>query len=281
MTLPPYRYARNVAVLSGAASGIGRALAHGLAERGSHLALIDRDEVGLRATADTITAAHPHLRVTTHPFDLAQTAEILGLHEAILREHRRVNLLINNAGVALGGSFWQLTLDGFEWLVNINYRAVVAMTHAFLPTLMSTLDSHVTNVSSLYGLMGVPGQTAYASSKFAVRGFTESLRQELAPYSVGVSCVHPGGVRTNIAREARLGSGVTEAEAQAGQDLMNRLLKLPPEQAAAVILHGTERRTPRILIGNDAKVADLIVRLTPGGYPAVIRRLRRAPKPNP
>lgn len=281
MTLTPYRYAGNVAVLSGAAGGIGRALAHALAERGSALALIDRDEAGLRATADAVAAAHPHLRVTAHPFDLSQTAEIPGLHEAVLREHRRVDLLINNAGVALGGSFWQLTLDEFEWLVGINYRAVVAMTHAFLPTLMSTLDSHVTNVSSLYGLMGLPGQTAYSSSKFAVRGFTESPRQELAPYSVGVSSVHPGGVRTNIAKAARLGSGVTEAQAKAGLELMDTLLKLPPGDAARTILHATERRAPRILIGNDAKAADLIVRLLPLSYPAAIERLRPGAKLNP
>lgn len=275
----PYEFAGNVAALSGAASGMGRELAYGLAERGSHLALIDRDEAGLNAVAADLRTRYPALRLTTHPFDLSQIDRIPALADDILRAHGRVNLLINNAGVALGGAFWQVTLDEFEWLVNINFRSVVAMTHTFLPALRSTLDSHITNMSSLYGLMGVVGQTAYSSSKFAVRGFTESLRQELAPLGIGVTCVHPGGIKTNIANTARLGSGVSPELAQAGRDSMNRVLKLPPEQAAAQILQGTQSRAARVLIGTDAVAADGIVRLLPTAYDCVMQKLHPVPQP--
>lgn len=153
------------------------------------------------------------------------------------------------------------------------------MTHAFLPALRSTLDAHITNMSSLYGLMGVVGQTAYSSSKFAVRGFSESLRQELGPLGIGVTSVHPGGIKTNIANTARLGSGVSQQQGLAGRDTMNKVLKLPPEQAARLILQGTQRRAPRVLFGLDATIADSIVRLLPSSYEQVIQRLHPVPQP--
>lgn len=271
----PYTFTGGVAVLTGAASGIGLALATHLAQRGSHLALIDRDDDGLKRIANALRAQHPDLHVTTHAFDLSHTAEIPTLADAVLGEHRRITLLINNAGVALGGTFDEVTLEEFEWVQSINFRAVVAMCKAFLPALKAELSPHVVNVSSLYGIIGPPGQSAYAASKFAVRGFSEVLRHELAPNGIGVTVVHPGGVRTNIANSAPVGSGVqsTAQEVQAQREANNRLLRLSPAEAARIILQGVERRSPRVIVGTDAKVLDLLVRLLPGTYWQVMGRL--------
>lgn len=271
----PYTFAGGTAVLTGAASGIGRALASGLASRGSHLALIDRDEEGLRTLVARLRPEYRDRRITVHPFDLSRTAEIPGLADAVLREHPRVTLLINNAGVALGGAFTQVSAEEFDWVMDINFRAVVALTRAFLPALRSELDSHLVNVSSLFGLIGPAGQSAYSSSKFAVRGLTEVLRHELPPLGVGVTAVHPGGVRTNIARNARLGSGVSASEAQAGQREFERLLRLDPARAAEIILRGVERRQPRVLVGDDARALDLLARLLPDSYGPVMGALLR------
>jgi len=271
----PYEFTGKSAVLTGAASGIGKALATDLAARGSHLALIDQNQLGLAHVADTLRRQYPKLHITTHPFDLSHTAQIPHLAEAVIREQRRVNLLINNAGVALGGRFDEISLDDFEWVQAINFRAVVAMCKAFLPAMSAELDPHIVNVSSLYGLAGPPGQSAYAASKFAVRGFSEVLRHELAPQGIGITVVHPGGVRTNIANSARVGSGVRAGvqDAEAQRQAMNRLLRLDPAKAARIILQGVERRSPRVVVGNDAKVIDLLVRILPGTYWKVLGAL--------
>ncbi|MFC5849115.1 SDR family NAD(P)-dependent oxidoreductase [Deinococcus petrolearius] len=276
----PYTFTGGVAVLTGAASGIGRALATDLTRRGSHLALIDQDAPGLARVADELRARHPGLRVTTHAFDLARTDAIPDLADAVLREHHRVTLLINNAGVALGGTFEEVTLEEFEWVQAINFRAVVALCKAFLPALKTELYPQIVNVSSLYGIAAPVGQSAYSASKFAVRGFTEALRHELAPQGIGVTAVHPGGVRTNIANNARVGSGAhaSAQDVQAERQAMNRVLRLDPAEAARIILRAAERRSPRVLVGHDARVLDLLVRARPGTYWSVLGRLlpRRA-----
>ncbi|MFC4640271.1 SDR family NAD(P)-dependent oxidoreductase [Deinococcus hohokamensis] len=273
--MTPSAFAGGVAVLTGAASGIGLALATGLARRGSHLALIDQSAEGLDQLAGVLRAEHPHLHITTHPFDLSQTGAIPDLADEVIKQHRRVTLLINNAGVALGGTFEEISLDEFEWVQSVNFRAVVAMCKAFLPALNSELRAHIVNVSSVYGLAAPEGQSAYAASKFAVRGFSEVLRHELAPRGIGVTVVHPGGVRTNIANSARVASGVRASaqEAEAQRRAMNRVLRLDPAEAARIILTGVERRSPRVLVGSDARVIDMLVRLRPGTYWNVLRRL--------
>lgn len=273
--MTPYTFGGGVAVVTGAASGIGRALAAELARRGSHLALVDRDETGLRHVANDLRARHPDLRVTTHAFDLGRTADIPELADEVLRGHRRVTLLINNAGVALGGTFDELTLDEFEWVQSVNFRAVVALCKALLPALRAELCPHIVNVSSLFGIIGPVGQSAYSASKFAVRGFSEVLRHELAPHGIGVTVVHPGGVRTNIANSAPVGSGVRASpqDAQAQREAMNRLLRLDPAEAARIILHGVERRRPRVIVGHDARALDLLARTLPGTYWKVLSRL--------
>ena len=271
----PYRFGGGTAVLTGAASGIGKALAMDLASRGSHLALIDRDGPGLDSVAADLRRRYPRLHVTTHAFDLSRTDGLPGLADAVLREHRRVTLLINNAGVALGGEFEELSLEDFEWVQSINFRAVVALCKAFLPALKAELYPHIVNVSSVYGLAGPVGQSAYSASKYAVRGFSEVLRHELAPRGIGVTVVHPGGVRTNIANNARVGSGVdaTAQQAEAQRQAMNKALRLDPARAAQIILRAVENRAPRVLVGSDAQIEHLRVRMLPGTYWGVLSRL--------
>lgn len=271
----PYVFAGGVAVLTGAASGIGQALAHGLAARGSHLALIDRDGPGLDRVAAALGARYPGLRVTTHTFDLAHTGGIPDLAGRVLRAHGRVTLLVNNAGVALGGTFEQVTAEQFDRVLAINFGATVALCRALLPALRSSLGGQIVNLSSLYGVIGPPGQAAYSASKFAVRGFSEALRHELAGHGLGVTVVHPGGVRTNIARRAEVAPGASPAEIEAGRRAQDRLLRMPPEQAAEIILRATGRRAPRVLVGNDARAVDLLARLLPGEYWGVLGRLFR------
>jgi short-subunit dehydrogenase len=190
-------------------------------------------------------------------------------------DHPDTTLLINNAGVALGGRFDQVTAEEFDWLLAVNLRAVVTLTRALYPVLVGRPGSHLVNVSSLFGLIAPAGQVAYATSKYAVRGFTEAMRAELAPLQVGVTVVHPGGIRTRIAESARTGSGVTEEEGRAGRDSFAKLLTFDPDDAAALIVRAIERRSPRLLIGWSAKVPDVLARLAPGRYTRLLTVLQR------
>ena len=212
------------------------------------------------------------MEVHTYVVDLADEAATDALGATLATAHPGTTLLVNNAGVALGGRFDQVTLEEFDWVLAINFRAVVWLTAALLPTLKANPGSHLVNVSSVFGIFAPPGQAAYAASKFAVRGFSESLRHELADDGVGVTVVHPGGIRTRIAESARLGSGVDAEEVAAGREQMAKLLRIPPEKAAAQIVAAIEQRRPRVLIGLSAKLPDLLVRLRPGTYWRLIAR---------
>jgi short-subunit dehydrogenase len=272
----PYQFAGGTAVVTGAASGIGEALAVQLAARGSSLVLVDRDEGRLTVVADRIRAAHPALTLTTHVADLADDGQTDALAATLLAEHPGTTLLVNNAGVALGGRLDQVTLEEFDWVMAVNFRAVVRLTHALLPVLKAHPGSHLVNVSSVFGIFAPAGQAAYSASKFAVRGFSEAVRHELAENSVGVTVVHPGGIRTRIAESARTGSGVSVEEYEVGRKQFAKLLTMPPEKAAAMIVTAIEKRRPRLLIGWSAKVPDVLVRLLPGSYWRLIAR-RAAP----
>ena len=195
--------------LTGAASGIGRALALELAARGADLALADRDEAGLQSVAAEIGSKR---KVTTHRVDVGEPTQIAGFAQAAVAAHPSLNIVINNAGVALLGQFTEIDQSQMEWLMNINFWGVVHSTRAFLPHLSTRPAAHIVNLSSIFGIIGPPGQTAYTASKFAVRGFSESLRHELeaAKSPVRLSVVHPGGIATNIARNSRTGSGMTD-----------------------------------------------------------------------
>ncbi|MFI6225792.1 SDR family NAD(P)-dependent oxidoreductase [Micromonospora echinospora] len=259
-------FADGTAVVTGAAGGIGAALAHGLARRGSHLVLLDRDGDRLTEVAAAVRAAHPTLRVDTHVVDLADAGATARVAETVRAAYPGIRLLVNNAGVALGGRFDEVTLEEFAWVIDINFRAVVQLTHTLLPALKAEPGSHLVNISSLFGLIAPPGQAAYSASKFAVRGFTEALRHELAPDGVGVTCVHPGGIRTRIAASARVGSGVDPEEYEAGRRRFEKLLTIDPARAAEVILDGVRRRRGRVLIGWSATLPDLMARLLPASY---------------
>lgn len=263
--------ASRTAIITGGAGGIGRAIAASLARRGCHLVLADIDEAGLQRTAELI--AQPGLRVSCHRLDVGDAEAVADFPNEVRGTHRDVDLLVNNAGVALGGTFEQVSDDDFEWLFGINFRGVVRMTRAFLPLLMSSDDARIVNLSSIFGLMAPPGQTAYAASKFAVRGFSDSLRHELRGSSVGVSVVHPGGIATSIADSARMPPGLSAEERARQRAAFNKLLKLAPEVAGETIVRGIERRKSRILVGADAQLMALLARIAPVSAWRVIERL--------
>jgi len=260
-----FEFADGTALVTGAASGIGEALAHGLAARGSHLVLLDRSEDRLAAVAAAVQRQHPALRVDTVIADLGDHEATIALGRRLASEHPELTLVINNAGVALAGSFTDLTLEEFDWLMEINFHAVLTLTHALVPVLLQHPGSHLVNLSSVFGLIAPPQQTAYVTSKFAVRGLTESLRAELLG-RVGVTCVHPGGIATRIAVDARVSEGADRAEIERGLSTISRLLRIPAPVAAESILNGVRRRRPRVLIGLSARLPDLLARVAPGSY---------------
>lgn len=260
-----------VAVVTGAASGIGRATALALADRGAHLALVDRDGTGLAASARRARAAG--VTATEHVLDVTDADAVRALPDAVVAEHGRATVLVNNAGVSLVGRFEEVSLEDVRWLVEVNLFGVVALTKAFLPALMAEERAQIVTVSSLFGLIAPAEQVAYATSKFAVRGFSEALRHELEGTGVGVTVVHPGGVRTAIATGARVGAGADPDEAAASTDRFTRLaLRMSPEAAAARIVRAVERRQSRLLVGADARAADALQRLLPATYWRVLRR---------
>jgi short-subunit dehydrogenase len=275
----PYQFAGGTAVVTGAASGIGAALAVQLAARGSSLVLVDRDKDRLGDVADRLRGAHPGLTLATHVADLSDDEQTAELAATLAAEHPETTLLVNNAGVALGGRFDQVTLEEFDWVMAVNFRSVVRLTHALLPALKAHPGAHLVNVSSVFGIFAPAGQAAYSASKFAVRGFSEAVRHELAENAVGVTVVHPGGIKTRIAESARTGSGVSVEEYEQGREQFAKLLTMPPEKAAAMIVEAIEKRRARLLIGWSAKVPDVLVRLMPGTYWKLIAR--RAVRPAP
>jgi len=261
------------AAITGAAGGIGRALALELVSRGAaSLALADRDEAGLKAVASEIGA---RAKVTTHKVDVGVPDDIKAFAQAAIAAHPSLNILVNNAGVALLGQFHEVDQAQMEWLININFWGVVHGTRAFLPHLSLKPEAHIVNLSSIFGIIAPPGQTAYCAAKFAVRGFSESLRHELAMANspVKLSVVHPGGVLTNIMRNSRTGAGITDNARRAESiDRFDAIAKTTPPVAAQCIITGIEKNQPRILIGNDARFMDLLQRFRPATYWAVLAK---------
>jgi short-subunit dehydrogenase len=270
-----FQFEGSAAAITGAASGIGRALALALAARGCDVALADLDQEGLESVAREIAAAHPR-RVTIQRLDVADPKQIEDFSAAAIGAFPGLNLLFNNAGVALLGHFDEFDQSQMAWLMDINFWGVVRGTRAFMPHLASRPQAHIVNISSIFGIIAPAGQSAYSASKFAVRGFSESLRHELAMNgsNVRLSVVHPGGVKTNIARRARSGTRLRENVnmAQVG-DQFDRLARTTADAAAERILRGVERNEPRILIGSDARLLDLIQRLRPATYWSLLSRL--------
>jgi short-subunit dehydrogenase len=252
------------AVITGAASGIGRALAVSLASRRCNLALADINEVGLAETARMVQSNS--LRVTCHVLDVTDRDALAVVPQAVAAQHGGTDILINNAGVAIGGTFDQVSEQNFEWLFEVNFWAVVRLTRAFMPLLRASDDARLVNLSSLYGLISPPGQTAYSAAKFAVRGFSNALRHELKGTKIGVTVVHPGGVATSIADSARRPEGSTPEEIEAQLQRARRALTMPPAKAGEIIVDAIERRAPRVLVGRDAKLLSLLERIVPVSY---------------
>jgi len=263
------QYKGRVAVITGAAQGIGAALALDLAGRGCNLALSDIDTATLAATAAAARAKG--VRVSEHKLDVSDAAAVARFPAVVLEQHPHVNLLFNNAGVGLFGNFEQVTLEEFEWLLGINLFGVIRMTKAFLPILRREDAAHIVNISSLFGFIAPAGQAAYCTAKFGVRGFTEVLRHELENTSVSVSCVHPGGIKTAIAAHARRPATIDPADAAASIERFAAVARLTPEQAAARILSGVERGEKRIVVGPDARLFDWLQRLMPLGYWSLLK----------
>jgi len=263
---------RGAAAITGAASGIGRALAVELAQRGCDLALADRDEAGLKSLAAEIGTGR---KVSVHRIDVSEPDDIARFAGEAIPAHPALGIVVNNAGVALLGTFEEIDQAQMDWLFDINFWGVVHGTRAFLPHLKTLSEAHIVNISSIFGIIAPPGQSAYAAAKFAVRGFSESVRHELvvAGSPVKLSVVHPGGIATAIARNSRTGAGVTDNARRSQMiERFETAAKTTPKDAALRIIRGIEKNEPRILIGNDARFMDLLQRFRPGTYWAPLQR---------
>lgn len=262
-------FKNKVAAITGAGSGIGQQLAILLAKQGCHLSLSDINEKGLQQTVELLKP-YSTITVTTKKLDVSDREAVKQWAQETVQDHGSVNLIFNNAGVALGSTVEGATYEDLEWIVGINFWGVVYGTKEFLPFIKQTQDGHIINISSLFGLTAQPTQSAYNATKFAVRGFTESLRQELDIEKSGVSslCVHPGGIRTNIAKSAKMSDSLNSLGMDPTKSIQNfdKLLRTPPEEAASQILQAVLKNKRRLLIGSDAKILDVFQRLFPTGY---------------
>lgn len=261
-----------VVAITGAGSGIGRALALEFAKHGSHLALSDICMDALQQT-QALLACDP-ARVSLHQVDVSQQEQVYAWADAVAKHHGQINVIINNAGVALSGTVAGLDIKDYQWIMDINFWGVVYGSKAFLPYLQQSGEGHIVNISSVFGLTAQPFMSGYNASKFAVRGFSESLRQdlEMAGSCVSSTCVHPGGIKTNIAKAARVSdsvvAGTTRSKADATKEFEMTFFSTP-EAAAKVIIRGIRQNKRRVLIGADARVFDWFARLMPAQYQAV------------
>ncbi|MFO0696740.1 MAG: SDR family NAD(P)-dependent oxidoreductase [Polyangiales bacterium] len=254
-----------VVAITGAGSGIGRSLAVLCAEHGAKVAISDVNEAGLAETEAMVRAKGA--KVHAQKLDVASREGVFAWAETVKSALGPANVIVNNAGVSLSETVELMTLEDFEWLMNINFWGVVYGTKAFLPQLLSQPDGHVVNISSVFGIIGVPTQSAYNAAKFAVRGFTESLRQELAQTKVRVTSVHPGGIKTGIVRNGRhyhSASGATDTKTLAKD--FEKMARTTPDEAARQIVGAILKEKPRLLIGPDAYLIDRMQRLMPETY---------------
>jgi short-subunit dehydrogenase len=268
------------ALITGAANGIGRALAHEFVMRGCDIAVADRDEAGLKTLAGELDGIASR-RVTQHVVDVADRGQMQALAAAVLADHPRLNIVVNNAGVALVGDFHEIDLDDMQWVMGVNFWGAVYGTHFLLPHLANQTEAHIVNIAALFGLIAPPGQASYSAAKFALRGFSEALRHELemAKSSVRLSIVYPGGVTTGIARSARAGARImneaVHAEIVASFD---KIPQMSPQMAAQHICDGIERNKTRIKFGLGSVLIDVLQRLMPASYWKVMARGANLPK---
>ena len=262
-----------VAVVTGAGSGIGRALAVELARRGAKVAISDVDDHGLAETLELVKQQGADVR--SDHLDVAERELVLAYANAVAEHFGTVNMVFNNAGIAYTGSIEEMSFKDVEKIMDVDFWGVVNGTKAFLPHLIASGDGHVINISSVFGIFAVPTQSAYNAAKFAVRGFTESLRQEMlvGKRPVKVTCVHPGGIKTNIARNADQAEGRDHDKLSKEFD---KLASMSPEKAATVILRAVEKGRARVLVGWDAKALDAFVRVTGSGYQGIAARFSKS-----
>lgn len=262
-----------VAAITGAGSGIGQALAINLAQQGCHLALSDVDQQGLAETVNLL--ATYGVEVTYQQLDVADKEAVYAWADQVANDHGTVNMIFNNAGVALSGTVDSLSIEDYKWIMDINFWGVIYGTKAFLPHLEKSGEGHVINISSVFGLTSQPLMSGYNASKFAVRGFTESLRQdlEITGSKVSTTCIHPGGIKTNIAKSARMSDSVSDVTGIEGKDATASFEKFflhTADSAAKAILKGVRQNARRVLIGADAKMLDGMARVLPTGYQWVL-----------
>lgn len=267
-----------VAVVTGAASGIGRALALNLAGHGARLALSDVDDAGLATTVER--ARTLGVEVREHHLDVADRAAFAAYADDVASHYGVVNLVVNNAGVALTGDLLDLEWDDIDWIIGVNFWGVLHGTKAFLPHLVASGEGHLVNISSLFGLISMPGQSMYNASKYAVRGMTEALREEMlvTGHPVGVTAVHPGGIKTAIARNAR--ASAKEDRTENARFFDEKLAKMTPERAAQVIVRGVQRNQARVLVGLDAHVLHQVAKLTGSRYQDIVAATSRRTRPH-
>jgi NADP-dependent 3-hydroxy acid dehydrogenase YdfG len=263
-------FAGKVAVVTGAGSGIGQALAIELGRRGAKLAISDVNTEGLAVTEEKLRAIGAPVKADR--LDVTEREAFLLYADAVKAHFGKVNQIYNNAGIAFTGDVEISQFKDIERVMDVDFWGVVNGTKAFLPYLLESGDGHVINVSSLFGIFAVPGQSAYNAAKFAVRGFTESLRQEMLAkrHPVAVTAVHPGGIKTAIARNATAAEGLDPQELAAVFD--KKLANTTPERAAKIILEAVRKKKARVLVGPDAKVLDVLVRITGSGYQKLFLR---------
>jgi len=270
----------SVIAITGAGSGVGRCLALECAKRGSSVAISDINLPNLKVTLAKIDTLYPQTRVIVHELDIANKEAVFQWADDVVAYFGTVNVIINSAGVGLAASVESTTYEDFEWLMNINFWGAVHGCKGFLPHLKKSSWGHIVNVSSLFGLVGTPNTSAYNSAKFALRGFSESLRIELmmSQKKIDVSCVHPRGIKTNIANNSRNGAGKMGLDARLSEqerkiNFNENMAKTTPQQAAKKIVNGIIKKQPRILVGPDAKVFDMLQRLLPVKYQNVVARV--------
>jgi NAD(P)-dependent dehydrogenase (short-subunit alcohol dehydrogenase family) len=262
----------SVAVITGAGSGIGRALALQFTrENIAGIAIADFNEQGLNETFAMLSDST--IPVSKHVVDVSKLDDVKRFADEVVAKHGKATHLINNAGVGVIGSFEQISLEDFEWLMSINFWGVVYGCKVFMPILEKQNSAHIINISSVFGMIAPPEQTAYCASKFAVRGFTESLRHELEDTNIRVSSVHPGGIKTNIARNSRIGEKTPEDYKKQGVAFFDKVALTTPKTAAETIIRGIKYENPRILIGKDAVAINYISRLFPKTYLKVLEKL--------
>ena len=260
-----------VAAITGAASGMGQALAIGLAREGCHVAIADLNEEGLKETVKTVEGMGGV--ITSTVLDVSNKNDVESWAAQVAKDLDGINIIINNAGVGLSATVEDMSYEDFEWVMNINFWGVVYGTKAFLPYLQEASEGHIVNISSLFGIISGPTFSAYNAAKFAVRGFTESLRQELEISGSNVSCttVHPGGIRTNIAKTSRItDSNLIPMDQDRFIADFEKFTMTSPEKAAATIINGIVKNKRRVLIGKDAQAMDLVQRFLPTSYQRIV-----------